>query len=316
MLSSAVGTFTDPDDYAGSLQGTSAQLAIIERGSFAAKLIRVKLHRQWMQRFSESLPRIGHYANDAGRAVITFRTRPGPSVITAGLEMSMSNILLHGSAQEYFRRSSGSFELASMSISVEVLASASASIAGRDLKLPDGTVSIVPTAAAKAKLLDLHAAAGTLAEHAPTVIADAAAAHGLEQAMIEATVACLAGDDGYEEDTAAQRQHAAIMRKFYGVIERHLDEPLYIPELCAEIGVSERTLRVCCQEYLRISPKRYLLLRRMHLARRALRRSEPAGATVTEVATRYGFWQFGRFAGEYKALFGESPSAMLARAAE
>ena len=62
-----------------------------------------------------------------------------------------------------------------------------------------------------------------------------------------------------------------------------------------------------------MGPKHYLLLRRMNLARWALRQSAPEAASVTEIATRYGFWQLGRFAVEYHTLFGESPSATLAR---
>jgi AraC family ethanolamine operon transcriptional activator len=54
----------------------------------------------------------------------------------------------------------------------------------------------------------------------------------------------------------------------------------------------------------------------MHLARRDLQESASTATTVTEIATRYGFWQFGRFAGEYKALFGELPSTVLARPSE
>lgn len=62
-----------------------------------------------------------------------------------------------------------------------------------------------------------------------------------------------------------------------------------------------------------MSPKRYLVLRRLHQVQRALRAAAPEAATVTEVAMRYGFWQLGRFAVEYRARFGEPPSATLRR---
>jgi AraC-like DNA-binding protein len=106
------------------------------------------------------------------------------------------------------------------------------------------------------------------------------------------------------------------MRRFRRAVEENPDRALYIPELAAAIGVSLSTLRVCCHEQLKISPKRYLLLRRMHFARRALRGSAPGKTTVTEIATRYGFWELGRFAVEYGSLFGESPSATLRRASD
>ena len=60
-----------------------------------------------------------------------------------------------------------------------------------------------------------------------------------------------------------------------------------------------------------MGPTRYLWLRRMHLARRALRMADPAATTVTEVATSYGFWELGRFSVAYRSLFGQSPSASL-----
>jgi AraC-like DNA-binding protein len=106
------------------------------------------------------------------------------------------------------------------------------------------------------------------------------------------------------------------MRRFRRVVEENPAQPLYIPELCRAIGVSSRTLQACCQEHLGMGPKRYLLLRRMHLARRALRYATSEVTSVTDIATRYGFWQLGRFAVEYRSLFSESPSATLRRQSE
>src|SRR5208282_3206695 len=138
------------------------------------------------------------------------------------------------------------------------------------------------------------------------------AARGLEETLIEAMVACLATGD-VAEDSVAQRQHAMIMRRFRRVVEENPDQSLYLTEICEAIGVSDRTLRLCCQEHLGMGPKRYLLLRRLQLARRALRETASSAATVTEIAARYGFWRFGRFAGAYRSLFGEIPSATLHR---
>jgi transcriptional regulator GlxA family with amidase domain len=62
-----------------------------------------------------------------------------------------------------------------------------------------------------------------------------------------------------------------------------------------------------------MGPVRYLWLRRMHFARRALKQADPAIATVTQIAAEHGFWEFGRFSVQYRALFGEPPSASLRR---
>ena len=163
-----------------------------------------------------------------------------------------------------------------------------------------------------AKLQRLHAAAGELTENAPEIIANPDAARGLEQALIEALVDCLTCQED-RGNNSTQGQHAMIMRRFRRVVEENPEQPLYIPEICKAIRVPSRTLRMVCQEHFGMGPKRYLVLRRMHLARRALREAVPDATSVTDVATRYGFWQLGRFAVEYQSLFGESPSATLRR---
>ncbi len=311
MPSSAARSCTDPDQYAASIRQATCELTVTARGNFATELIRIDLHHLWAQRFSEALPRIIHAADWGGRAAISFQTEPGPSVVRAGMEMQPDAIMRHGEGQSYYVTTAGSGSYGGMSLPVEEMARVGAAIAGCDLTPPNAARMITPQPAAMARLQGLHGTAAALAKDSPEVIAHPEAARGIEQALIEAMVGCL-GDGEVQEDRAALRQHRMIMRRFHRVVQENPDQALFIPEICTAVGASERTLRVCCEEHLGVSPKRYLLLRRMRLVRRALRDSAPAATTVTEIATRYGFWQFGRFAGEYKSLFGELPSATLA----
>jgi AraC-like DNA-binding protein len=315
MLSSAVHTFTDPDDYAAAIRATKAEINVTGRGHFTGKIIRIDLHRLWMQHFSANLPRVAHSANMAGRAIFSFRTEPGPSLLAGGLEMQPTNIVRHSEGQNYHRRSAGFASYGSMSLPVEEMATVGEAMAAVDLTPPPDAMLITPPPAAMTRLQRLHAAAGHLAENAPEVIANPEAARGLEQLLIQALVECLSIGEA-SEDRLALRQHAMILRRFRRAVEDNPGQALYIPELCRAIGASDRTLRLCCQEQLGMSPKQYLLLRRMHLARRALRDSAPGETTVTDIATRHGFWQFGRFAGQYRSLFGEAPSATRHRPRE
>jgi hypothetical protein len=66
-----------------------------------------------------------------------------------------------------------------------------------------------------------------------------------------------------------------------------------MPELCALVAVSDRTLRLCCAEFLGMSPTQYLLLRRLKEVRRELRNADPNMVTVAEVARRFGFAEGG-----------------------
>jgi AraC-like DNA-binding protein len=312
MPSSAVRTFTDPDHYAETIEGGQIELTITGRGRFTGKLTRVHFHRLWMHRFSDNLPWVGHATLITGRAFIQLPTAPGPSLNAGGLEMLPTNIVRHRLADDFYLRSSDATSHGSMSLPVEDLVTVSAATATVDLTPPRDPSLITPLPSAMTKLQRLHAAAAYLAEFAPEVIAHPEAARGLEQALVEAMVDCLAGREA-RGNNLAQGQHAIVMRRFRRVVEENPEQPLFIPEICKAIGVSSRTLQACCHEHLGMGPKHYLLLRRMNLARRALRQEAPETTSVTETATRYGFWQLGRFAVEYQSLFGESPSATLGR---
>ncbi|PVZ11012.1 AraC family transcriptional regulator [Actinomycetospora cinnamomea] len=101
------------------------------------------------------------------------------------------------------------------------------------------------------------------------------------------------------------------------VLDRAAEDPARPPtasELARLTGVSERTLRAIFHAEFGVGPVTHLRRRRLDAVHRDLVALDPAGATtVADVAHRHGFAHAGRFAAEYRARFGETPSATLAR---
>jgi AraC-like DNA-binding protein len=78
-------------------------------------------------------------------------------------------------------------------------------------------------------------------------------------------------------------------------------------------GVSPRTLEYAFRENLGLSPGAFVRQLRLHALRRELLASRLGKSSVTELAYHLGFTQLGRLAGDYRRVFGELPSATLAR---
>jgi AraC-like DNA-binding protein len=312
MPHSQVYTIADPAQYRPALRGGEAELLVAGSGEFRAELIRIDFDRLWMQRSSDTLPRVIHAAHDPRRAAILFLADAlQPAMQHRGAPFTPGEIAFYSTGAVSHHCTQGTARFATMSLAPDDLAAAAEAIAGRPVKTPSETRSIRPRAPLMARLMGLHENAGKLARESPATLANPATAKALEQELVHAMITCLTDEPA--SGGRSRSAHAKVIARFESFLESRQYEPVYLAEICAAVGVSERTLRTCCQEHLGMGPIHYLWLRRMHLAHRALLFADPASATVTGVATEFGFWELGRFSVEYRTLFGETPSASLHR---
>jgi AraC-like DNA-binding protein len=313
MPSSTIRTFSDPYEYQEAVRGANVRLFVTTRGEYEAALTRIDLHRLWMQRSWLSLPIVAHNVAHKDRSPALFLTDgPKAPVFCGGIGLSPGDVVFASPGSEYHIRASSGFRWGAMSLTPEDFAAAGRALVGRELTAPAGTRVIRPKPALMSRLLNLHKAADDLAATAPDVLAHPEVAKAMEQELVRAMIACLMDPEAAESERS-RRDRGVIMRRFEQMLEANQDEPLYVTEICAAVGVTDRTLRLHCQEHLGMSPHRYLWLRRMNLTRRALALADGTAKTVTEIANDHGFGELGRFAGSYRKLFGELPSMTLRR---
>jgi AraC family transcriptional regulator, ethanolamine operon transcriptional activator len=138
---------------------------------------------------------------------------------------------------------------------------------------------------------------------------------GTEEAMFHHVAQAWEENDGIvalpSESTRSSEQ---IVFRALRYVQSRGDENVEIADLARVTNVNYRTLLRAFERYLKISPKRYLKLRQINAVYHAIRRNVD-GHALADILAANGVSEFGRFAGEYRAVFNELPSATHQRQA-
>lgn len=104
----------------------------------------------------------------------------------------------------------------------------------------------------------------------------------------------------------------AAVRRAVAYIDAHADRPITLHDVADTAGVGVRALQAAFARHRGTSPSGYLRRVRMERAHRELQTgARERGDTVAAIARRWGFTSPGRFAADYRALFGQPPSHTL-----
>jgi AraC-like DNA-binding protein len=243
---------------------------------------------------------------------VSFPANAGAPLTYDGFGLKFGDVVFHSRGERMHQRTSGESQWGLISLPPEQLAACGKALTGLRIASPPVGRVLRPSRSDAVRLLRLYSRACRLAETRHKLIANPEVARALEQELLHALVNCLIADD-VSGNPKTRRHHTDIMVRFEDALSTLRGPQLNMPALCAAIDVPERTLRVCCAEFLGMSPTRYLLLRRLNRARSALRRADPANASVAEIARSCQFQEPGRFAVTYRTIFGEMPSSTLRR---
>ena len=310
MTPSRVFSFTDPFVYQSAFRSVEVELFPTAKGKFHAELTQISMSKLWLHAAHEDLPRVYVGAVKPHLASIGFLTKPNqPAMQHCGMAVSPGDIIVND-GDFMCRRTEANCDWGSMSLAKADLEISYLTITGHEYSGSSPKHVVKPASKLMSWLLKIHEMVDQIAKVTPDILSLPEVARALEEELLLVMIRCLSEGDP-SRLTKSGRRHDRVIARFEEYLEMHPEQPLYLTEICAAIGVAERTLRGICEDHLGMGPIRFLALRRLHLVRRALQQANSATTTVTRAATDHGFWELGRFSVAYRALFGESPSDTL-----
>lgn len=145
-----------------------------------------------------------------------------------------------------------------------------------------------------------------------SALSDSNVAGHVERLLSLLLLRSLKKTDAYAIADGAAKVAPYYIRRAEHYLAHNYMKPIDVSDLEAATGVSARTLYYGFKQYRSASPMKYLKRARLMRARQRLLEAQMHGGRVGEIAVGVGYDNKSQFARDYKAFFGESPSATRA----
>ena len=116
------------------------------------------------------------------------------------------------------------------------------------------------------------------------------------------------GQSGEVAQLTKGEQTALEVKSF---LHDSIDEKVGIQSITEQFEVSDKTLETSFKSLFGLTPKQFITILKLNKAHEDLQLANAQTTNVSNIATKWGFSNFGRFAKDYKALFGVLPSETL-----
>ncbi len=306
----------DADALLGVVNGTRFEQRLLGGGQFTATLQRLQFPRCTLDCGAYSLPVYAQGGFGSEVMAIALAVRSSQSMWANGTEVECGRLMLFAEDHPLDVRSMpGQWQWCVVLIRRELLLQLAIFRHGREPALPQrGWQPVGPRGATNSNLRygilrTLHRAAHW---NERTPLQDVRAAEDqLLGLFVDSMMAALHAPPGCKPRADVRRSE--LLRRADAYMTDRMADDLSLSTLCAAMGIGPRQLERLFQQTHGLGPCHWLKLTRLNEARRRLRAGAAQGC-VTSVAMQLGFSHLGRFAGEYKALFRETPRETLALA--
>ncbi len=304
-------SFDDFDDCAATLREWQLEAVQLDRGPFRGDLIQAQSATTLVTEatFSRRLHQRGE--PPGGLRTVVFPANPSQQIVWRNHRVSGNQLMLFPRGCELDAVSAPGFHVFTISVSEARISDFTHAFG--DVSYDDALAGREVLECSPRLMQGLRRAANRYVQLnailEPAVGPAEAAAREMDSDLMEMLAEALTHEK-HPGDAPRQNARDLAVRHCLELVEAHEQTPLSVMDLCQAAGVSRRMLEYAFQDRFGLSPKAYLLARRLNGVRAELK--QPSGErSVTHAANSWGFHHMSQLSAFYRRQFGELPSETI-----